>query len=157
MGVCLWLNVEEHMRVFRTNPFPWCARGITPPLLDAAPFPATPHPCPPSHGPPPLRVLQGAEPGPPYITGDHLAENSGKMVLLDKLLPKLQERGSRVLIFSQVTRVGGLLFIYYVFMCIMLFIIYYILFIMIVIYYYYDGYHDSCILFIIRALCRQMV
>jgi SWI/SNF-related matrix-associated actin-dependent regulator of chromatin subfamily A member 5 len=28
--------------------------------------------------------------------------NSGKMILLDKLLPKLKERGSRVLIFSQV-------------------------------------------------------
>ena len=29
-------------------------------------------------------------------------ENAGKMVLLDKLLPKLQSRNSRVLIFSQV-------------------------------------------------------
>ncbi len=46
-------------------------------------------------------LFQGAEPGPPYLTGDHLVENSGKMVLLDKLLPKLQQRGSRILIFSQ--------------------------------------------------------
>ena len=49
-------------------------------------------------------LFQGAEPGPPYVTGDHLVDASGKMVLLDKLLPKLQARGSRVLIFSQMVR-----------------------------------------------------
>lgn len=38
-----------------------------------------------------------------------MVENSGKMVLLDKLLPRLQERGSRVLIFSQMTRVLDIL------------------------------------------------
>ena len=54
-------------------------------------------------------LFQGAEPGPPFITGEHLVENSGKMVLLDKLLPKLQERGSRVLIFSQMTRMIDIL------------------------------------------------
>lgn len=32
--------------------------------------------------------------------------NTGKMVLLDKLLPKLKERDSRVLIFSQVGYLG---------------------------------------------------
>lgn len=48
-------------------------------------------------------LFQGAEPGPPYTTGDHLIENAGKMVLLDKLLPKLKSRDSRVLIFSQVS------------------------------------------------------
>ena len=47
-------------------------------------------------------LFQGVEPGPPYITGDHIVTASGKMVLLDKLLPKLQSRQSRVLIFSQV-------------------------------------------------------
>jgi hypothetical protein len=36
-------------------------------------------------------------------------ENSGKMVLLDKLLVRLQERGSRVLIFSQMTRMLDIL------------------------------------------------
>ncbi|KAB5545387.1 hypothetical protein DKX38_013499 [Salix brachista] len=46
-------------------------------------------------------LFQGAEPGPPYTTGEHLVTNAGKMVLLDKLLPKLKERDSRVLIFSQ--------------------------------------------------------
>ncbi|KAF5841595.1 P-loop containing nucleoside triphosphate hydrolase protein [Dunaliella salina] len=49
-------------------------------------------------------LFQGAEPGPPFFTGEHLVENSGKLVLLDKLLPKLKARGSRVLIFSQMTR-----------------------------------------------------
>ena len=119
-----------------------------PPRL--APSPAAPTPR--AH----RYLFQGAEPGPPYITGDHLVENAGgwpaqgcrgrvgcrrwraplvtiippdpwapptlpapptpapraagKMVLLDKLLPKLQERGSRVLIFSQARRAasGGL-------------------------------------------------
>jgi SWI/SNF-related matrix-associated actin-dependent regulator of chromatin subfamily A member 5 len=41
--------------------------------------------------------------------GEHLVENSGKMVLLDKLLPKLKERDSRVLIFSQMTRMLDIL------------------------------------------------
>ncbi|KAK9820501.1 hypothetical protein WJX72_011031 [[Myrmecia] bisecta] len=54
-------------------------------------------------------LFQGAEPGPPYFAGDHLVENSGKMVLLDKLLPKLQSRNSRVLIFSQMTRLLDIL------------------------------------------------
>jgi len=34
--------------------------------------------------------------------GEHLIENSAKLRLLDKLLKRLKERGSRVLIFSQV-------------------------------------------------------
>ncbi|KAG5104881.1 hypothetical protein AAZX31_15G092300 [Glycine max] len=54
-------------------------------------------------------LFQGAEPGPPFTTGDHLIENAGKMVLLDKLLPKLKERDSRVLIFSQMTRLLDIL------------------------------------------------
>ncbi|KAG6553414.1 hypothetical protein Mapa_005149 [Marchantia paleacea] len=54
-------------------------------------------------------LFQGAEPGPPYTTGDHLVENAGKMVLLDKLLPKLKFRDSRVLIFSQMTRLLDIL------------------------------------------------
>ncbi|KAF7146167.1 hypothetical protein RHSIM_Rhsim04G0217800 [Rhododendron simsii] len=54
-------------------------------------------------------LFQGAEPGPPYTTGEHLISNAGKMVLLDKLLPKLKERDSRVLIFSQMTRLLDIL------------------------------------------------
>ena len=41
--------------------------------------------------------------------GSHLIDNCGKLVLLDKLLPKLQSRGSRVLIFSQMTRLLDIL------------------------------------------------
>ncbi|CAL4160999.1 unnamed protein product, partial [Meganyctiphanes norvegica] len=49
-------------------------------------------------------LFDGAEPGPPYTTEYHLVENCGKMVLLDKLLPKLKKAGNRVLIFSQMVR-----------------------------------------------------
>lgn len=37
--------------------------------------------------------------------GEHLVENCGKMVLLDKLLRRLHERGHRVLLFTQMTRI----------------------------------------------------
>ena len=47
--------------------------------------------------------------GPPYTTDQHLVDNSGKLRVLDKLLPKLQEQDSRVLIFSQMTRVLDIL------------------------------------------------
>uniref|UniRef100_A0A8D2KZP1 SWI/SNF related, matrix associated, actin dependent regulator of chromatin, subfamily a, member 1 n=1 Tax=Varanus komodoensis TaxID=61221 RepID=A0A8D2KZP1_VARKO len=54
-------------------------------------------------------LFDGAEPGPPYTTDTHLVTNSGKMVALDKLLSKLKEQGSRVLIFSQMTRLLDIL------------------------------------------------
>lgn len=54
-------------------------------------------------------LFEGAEAGPPYKDGPHLWENSGKMQLLHKLLPKLKERKSRVLIFCQMTRVLDIL------------------------------------------------
>uniref|UniRef100_A0A1I8PAI2 Chromatin-remodeling complex ATPase chain Iswi n=1 Tax=Stomoxys calcitrans TaxID=35570 RepID=A0A1I8PAI2_STOCA len=54
-------------------------------------------------------LFDGAEPGPPYTTDTHLITNSGKMVILDKLLPKLQAQGSRVLVFSQMTRMLDIL------------------------------------------------
>ena len=38
---------------------------------------------------------------------ERLVRSSGKMVLLDKLLPKLKAEGHRVLIFSQFTKVHG--------------------------------------------------
>lgn len=53
-------------------------------------------------------LFDGAEPM-PYTNGEHLVTNSGKMVVLDKLLPKLKAVGSRVLIFSQMTRVLDIL------------------------------------------------
>lgn len=39
--------------------------------------------------------------------GMHLIEACGKLLLLDKLLQRLHERGHRVLIFSQVRYVPG--------------------------------------------------
>lgn len=50
-------------------------------------------------------LFDGAEAGPPYTDGPHLWENCGKMMLINKLLPKLKANGSRVLIFSSMTRV----------------------------------------------------
>uniref|UniRef100_A0A1B0D2B7 Uncharacterized protein n=1 Tax=Phlebotomus papatasi TaxID=29031 RepID=A0A1B0D2B7_PHLPP len=49
-------------------------------------------------------LFEGAEEGPPFIEGEHVIENSAKMVVLDKLLSKFKAEGSRVLIFSQMTR-----------------------------------------------------
>lgn len=37
--------------------------------------------------------------------GEHIVENCGKMVLLDKLLKRLKELGHRVLLFTQMTRI----------------------------------------------------
>ncbi|KAJ3797441.1 SNF2 family DNA-dependent ATPase [Lentinula aff. detonsa] len=54
-------------------------------------------------------LFDGAEPGPPYTTDEHLIDNSGKMVILDKLLIKMKAKGSRVLIFSQMSRVLDIL------------------------------------------------
>ncbi|XP_031801066.1 probable global transcription activator SNF2L1 isoform X2 [Sarcophilus harrisii] len=54
-------------------------------------------------------LFDGAEPGPPYTTDAHIVNNSGKMVALDKLLAKLKEQESRVLIFSQMTRLLDIL------------------------------------------------
>ncbi|KAF8782283.1 SWI/SNF-related matrix-associated like protein [Argiope bruennichi] len=54
-------------------------------------------------------LFDGAEPGPPYTTDEHLVYNCGKICILDKLLPKLRDQGSRVLIFSQMTRMLDIL------------------------------------------------
>uniref|UniRef100_A0A915IVN9 Helicase C-terminal domain-containing protein n=1 Tax=Romanomermis culicivorax TaxID=13658 RepID=A0A915IVN9_ROMCU len=54
-------------------------------------------------------LFDGAEPGPPYTTDQHLIDNCAKMGLLDKLLFRLKEQGSRVLIFSQMSRVLDIL------------------------------------------------
>ncbi|KAL9180621.1 hypothetical protein ACHAXT_011074 [Thalassiosira profunda] len=54
-------------------------------------------------------LFDGAEAGPPFSDGPHLWENSAKMSLLNKLLPKLKAKGSRVLIFCQMTRVLDIL------------------------------------------------
>lgn len=54
-------------------------------------------------------LFDGAEPGPPYTTDEHLVYNSGKMIILDKMLKKFRASGSRVLIFSQMSRLLDIL------------------------------------------------
>lgn len=53
--------------------------------------------------------FQLQEPGPPYTTDEHIINNAGKMVILDKLLTSMKAKGSRVLIFSQMSRVLDIL------------------------------------------------
>jgi SWI/SNF-related matrix-associated actin-dependent regulator of chromatin subfamily A member 5 len=60
-------------------------------------------------------LFEGAEPGPPYTTDEHLVTNAGKMVMLDRLLGRLKKQGSRVLIFSQMSRLLDILEDYCVF------------------------------------------
>ncbi|KAI9247151.1 SNF2 family N-terminal domain-containing protein [Phascolomyces articulosus] len=54
-------------------------------------------------------LFDGAEPGPPYTTDQHIVDNAGKMVVLDRLLTRLKAQGSRVLLFSQMSRVLDIL------------------------------------------------
>eukprot|EP00123_Amoebidium_parasiticum_P017207 comp23754_c0_seq2/m.41063 comp23754_c0_seq2/g.41063 ORF comp23754_c0_seq2/g.41063 comp23754_c0_seq2/m.41063 type:complete len:1012 (-) comp23754_c0_seq2:256-3291(-) len=56
-------------------------------------------------------LFDGAEPGPPYenINLQHMVDAAGKMVVFDKLLAKLKAQGSRVLVFSQMTRMLDIL------------------------------------------------
>ncbi|CAJ0903934.1 5854_t:CDS:10 [Entrophospora sp. SA101] len=60
-------------------------------------------------------LFDGAEPGPPYTNDVHIIENSGKMIVLDKLLKRLKAQGSRVLLFSQMSRVLDILEDYCIF------------------------------------------
>lgn len=60
-------------------------------------------------------LFDGAEPGPPYTTDEHLVDNSAKMIMLDKLLKRMKAAGSRVLIFSQMSRVLDIMEDYSVF------------------------------------------
>lgn len=60
-------------------------------------------------------LFEGAEPGPPYTTDEHLVYNAGKMAVLDKLLKRMEKQGSRVLIFSQMSRLLDILEDYCVF------------------------------------------
>merc|ERR1719186_2426248 len=54
-------------------------------------------------------LFDGAEPGPPYTTDEHIINNAAKLRVLDKLLPKMQAQGSRVLIFTQMARMLDIL------------------------------------------------
>lgn len=60
-------------------------------------------------------LFDGAEPGPPYTTDEHLVQNCGKMQVLDGLLTRLKAAGSRVLLFSQMSRALDILEDYCVF------------------------------------------
>lgn len=59
-------------------------------------------------------LFQGAEPE-PFEAGDHLIKNSGKMIMLDKLLTNLKQKGSRVLLFSQMSHMLDILEDYAIF------------------------------------------
>ncbi|GAB5353181.1 hypothetical protein AAMO2058_000015700 [Amorphochlora amoebiformis] len=54
-------------------------------------------------------LFHGQEPGPPFVSGEHLIQASGKLRLLDRLLERLKVQGSRVLIFSQMSRMLDIL------------------------------------------------
>ncbi|KAI5951832.1 hypothetical protein KGF54_004907 [Candida jiufengensis] len=54
-------------------------------------------------------LFDGVEPGPPYTTDEHLVFNAQKMIILDQLLKKFRSEGSRVLIFSQMSRMLDIL------------------------------------------------
>ncbi|ODV97027.1 hypothetical protein PACTADRAFT_1610 [Pachysolen tannophilus NRRL Y-2460] len=60
-------------------------------------------------------LFEGAEPGPPFTTDEHLIYNSQKMKVLDKLLKRCQREGSKVLIFSQMSRMLDILEDYCIF------------------------------------------
>ncbi|KAI8816220.1 SNF2 family N-terminal domain-containing protein [Fimicolochytrium jonesii] len=60
-------------------------------------------------------LFDGAEPGPPYTTDEHIVENAGKMVVLDRLLTRSKASGSRVLLFSQMSRMLDILEDYCIF------------------------------------------
>ena len=54
-------------------------------------------------------LFEGAEPGPPFVEGEHLVANSGKLIVFDKLLKRLKEGGHRVLVFVTMTRMLDIL------------------------------------------------
>ncbi|KAL0481401.1 chromodomain-helicase-DNA-binding protein 1 [Acrasis kona] len=47
-------------------------------------------------------LFEGVEPE-PFVEGEHIVLNSGKMIILDKLLEKMKRENHKVLIFSQMT------------------------------------------------------
>ena len=83
------------------------------------------------------------ERGPPYTTDEHLVQNSGKMVIPGKLLASMKEKGSRVLIYSQMSRVLDILEDYCLFRPYSTFFFLDFL----------DGYHSS-IVFLLAEYCR---
>ena len=54
-------------------------------------------------------LFEGQEPGPPFVEGEHLVLNSGKMRVLDQLLVDAKADGCKVLVFSQMARMLDIL------------------------------------------------
>lgn len=54
-------------------------------------------------------LFDGAEPGPPFTTDEHLVYNCGKLQVLDGLMQRWRENGNRVLLFSQMSRMLDIL------------------------------------------------
>ena len=52
-----------------------------------------------------LHEAREKNPGDPNLILHAMVQSSGKMVLMDKLLPRLKSSGHKVLIFSQMIRV----------------------------------------------------
>ena len=54
-------------------------------------------------------LFENVEPGPPFLDGDHLIDASVKFKFLDKLIPRIIKKGSKILIFTQMTRLLDIL------------------------------------------------
>lgn len=54
-------------------------------------------------------LFEGQEPGPPFVEGEHLVLNSGKMRVLDQLLKDSKAEDCKVLVFSQMSRMLDIL------------------------------------------------
>lgn len=54
-------------------------------------------------------LFESVEPGPPFIDGEHLIEASMKFKFLDRLIPRIIAKGSKILIFTQMTRLLDIL------------------------------------------------
>lgn len=54
-------------------------------------------------------LFENVEPGPPFIDGDHMIDASMKFKFLDRLIPRIIAKGSKILIFTQMTRLLDIL------------------------------------------------
>ena len=54
-------------------------------------------------------LFESVEPGPPFLDGEHLIEASMKFKFLDKIIPRIIKKGSKILIFTQMTRLLDIL------------------------------------------------
>lgn len=54
-------------------------------------------------------LFEGVEPGPPFLDGEHMIDASMKFKFLDKIIPRIIKKGSKILIFTQMTRLLDIL------------------------------------------------